>query len=89
MIDSIKEGGEMGLAIGGIIYAIVVVLRISTDQCSIVVQEIIFMVVGGGIGWAVGSGFDIMGISFTSVFGLIVGALLGALLKILTDSKSG
>ena len=54
----------MGLAIGGIIYAIVVVLRISTDQCSIVVQEIIFMVVGGGIGWAVGSGFDIMGNKF-------------------------
>jgi hypothetical protein len=91
MIGSMIEGGMIGLVAGGIFYIIVVVfvivLRVLTNRCGIVLQEIIFMTVGAGIGWVIGSGFEIIRISFTAFLGLIFGALLGALLKISTDNK--
>ena len=88
LIDSIKFGGALGLGVGGALYTVVVVLRLLTNRCGIVLQEIVFMTVGAGIGWAIGGGLDVLRPSAGAFFGLIPGALLGALLKVVTDSKS-
>lgn len=90
MFPSIFEGAALGAGVGAVIYVVVVVLvvvlRLLTVRVGVVLQEIIFMSVGAGLGWTIGSGFHFSPTGW-AFLGFILGAPLGAGLKVLTDAK--